>query len=478
MSPKYALIIANTDYSDAGLAKLSAPGRDAEELARVLKSPDICAFDDVNVLLNQPDAVVRDRIDAFFDQKKPDDLLIMYFSGHGVRDEQGSLYLAVQNTNRFRLRATAIKSDFIRESMDQSRSRRQVLILDCCNSGAFAQGTKAVAGGSAGIGPAFEGTGYGHVVLTASDSTQFAWEGDSVIGETQNSLFTHFLVKGLEGEADLDGDGQVTINELYDYAYEQTVKLTPRQTPSKWSYKEQGEIILRESIRPEDARAMPLPSALLDSLDNPLADIRLAAVQQLAKLLDGRNLGLARSARQTLEKTAAEDDSYRVRQAAAQILGSGEQVDRIPEKGAAAPPVSAEAVRPAQQDARSLASVPAVDASPVMSSASIQPMPVGPAPQGLAGASTTSVEQDRLKPSYLLTIVLQILTGLGVYYVGLCARRNPGRRWLYPAVNVALMYLILFVLISGSDPTYLWLIPLAALPGLIEAIISCHRARA
>src|SRR6185503_14866699 len=123
-----------------------------------------------------------------------------------VRDELGALYLAVKNTIRTKLRATGVKSDYIREAMDQSRSKRQVLILDCCNSGAFAHGTKAATGVSIGTASAFE-AGYGRVILTASDSTQYAWEGDSVIGETENSLFTHFLVQGLEGGADLDSDG-------------------------------------------------------------------------------------------------------------------------------------------------------------------------------------------------------------------------------------------------------------------------------
>jgi uncharacterized caspase-like protein len=148
MSEKYALIIANTEYTDPGLAQLTAPGKDAEDFARVLKDQEIGAFDDVNIILNQPEPIVRGAIDEFFDQKKPDDLLVLYFSGHGVRDELGSLYLAVKNTIRSRLKSTAIKSDFIREAMDQSRSRRQVLILDCCNSGAFALGTKDATGTS------------------------------------------------------------------------------------------------------------------------------------------------------------------------------------------------------------------------------------------------------------------------------------------------------------------------------------------
>lgn len=328
MNGKFALIVANTEYTDPGLAQLTAPSKDAENFAHVLKEKTICAFDDVRVLLDQSESVVRAAMDEFFDEKRPDDLLVLYFSGHGVRDEFGALYLAVKNTNRFRLRSTAIKSDYVREAMDQSRSKRQVLILDCCNSGAFAQGTKAATGTSIGIASAFE-AGYGRIILTASDSTQFAWEGDKIIGETDNSLFTHFLVKGLEGEADLNSDGRITVDELYDYAYEKVKLATSKQTPSKFSSKQQGEIVLRANIRVEDTRPAQLPAALLDSLENPFADIRLGAVQQLIKLSNGKNLGLALSAREALQHIAEKDDSRTVSRAAFQALESIPQSERL-----------------------------------------------------------------------------------------------------------------------------------------------------
>ena len=329
MSSKFALIIGNTEYTDPGLAQLTAPGEDVEDFARVLKSADIAGFDKVITLINENISKVNETVDDFFALKKPDDLLVFYFSGHGVRDEYGALYLAIKNTNRSRLRSTAIRADYIRESMDQSRSRRQVLILDCCNSGAFAQGTKAEIGGTMGIATTFEGTGYGRVVLTASDATQFAWEGDKVIGETTNSLFTHFLVKGLEGEADQDGDGKITVDELYDYAYEEIVNITPKQTPGKWSYKQQGEIVLRQSTRMENIKPVSLPDQLTSEIENPYPEVRLRAVLQLAKLLSGKNLGLARSAREALERIEKEDDSRRVAQAATQILESTRQAELL-----------------------------------------------------------------------------------------------------------------------------------------------------
>ena len=331
MSGKYALIIGNTEYIDPGLAKLTAPGKDAEDFARVLKDQEICAFDDVKVLLNQLSSTVIEVIDEFFDQKKPDDLLVLYFSGHGVRDELGSLYLAVKNTLRSRLRSTAVRSDYIREAMDQSRSKRQVLILDCCNSGAFSQGTKAATGVSIGTASAFE-VGYGRIILTASDSTQFAWEGDKVIGETDNSLFTHFLVQGLEGEADLDGDGSITVDELYDYAYEKVKLATPKQTPSKFSSKQQGEIVLRQFTRIEDMKPVSLPEELIEATEDSRTFVREGAVQQLEKLLKGRNLGLARSAREALERIEKEDDSRRVSQAATQALEAIRQAEKAEEE--------------------------------------------------------------------------------------------------------------------------------------------------
>src|SRR5512147_3338994 len=118
MNRKLALIIGNSHYQDPNLAKLVAPTEDVNDLAVVLRDPAIGGFDQVVTLIDETDAAIRLSIEDFFAEKKPDDLLVLYFSGHGVRDEQGRLYLAVQSTRLDRLRATAISSDYIRDAMD------------------------------------------------------------------------------------------------------------------------------------------------------------------------------------------------------------------------------------------------------------------------------------------------------------------------------------------------------------------------
>ncbi len=261
---KYALVIGNNKYNDSKLAQLQTPQADAQALARVLKSKRIGGFDEVVLLNNQTDAQIRRAISAFLANKKPDDLVLIYFSGHGVLDGRGNLFLALKNTDVGALNATAISSSFLSYEMDNCRSRRQILILDCCHSGAFARGAKAGAQ-KAVTESTFEGSGSGRVVLTASDATQFAFEGNQVIpqAETKYSVFTHFLLEGLKtGKADRNRDGQISLDEWYDYCYAGVTAETPGQVPHKWSYHQQGEIIIAQNPfppqppEPSDVRAM------------------------------------------------------------------------------------------------------------------------------------------------------------------------------------------------------------------------------
>ena len=118
MSRRLALIIGNSEYEDTNLARLLTPGEDASDLAEVLRNPEIGSFDEVTALVNESVTTIRRAIARFFTEKKRDDLLLLYFSGHGVLDDQGRLHLAVKDTERDLLRATAIPATFITDEMD------------------------------------------------------------------------------------------------------------------------------------------------------------------------------------------------------------------------------------------------------------------------------------------------------------------------------------------------------------------------
>jgi len=314
---RLALIVASYEYQDPALRRLVAPAQDAEALARVLSDPDIGAFE-VQTLLNQPAYRVNEAIEAFFADRRRNDLLLLYFSGHGVKDEDGQLYFATSNTRRRLLGSTAVWANFVNRVMRRSRSRRQVLVLDCCYSGAFARGMVAKADREVNTGERFEGRG--RVVLTASDALQYAFEGTEVKGEGVRSIFTRTLVRGLEtGEADLDEDGRISLDELYDYVYDRVTDETPHQSPGKWAFDVQGQIVIARSPRPA-SRSIGLPPELRRAVESPIAWMREGAVSGLERMMREGQEGIAQAARETLERLTG-DENARVSAAAARALG-------------------------------------------------------------------------------------------------------------------------------------------------------------
>jgi uncharacterized membrane protein HdeD (DUF308 family) len=315
-----ALIVASYDYQDPGLRRLRAPARDAEALARVLRDPAIGDFD-VRTMLNEPAYVVNEAVEEFFDERGPDDLLLLHFSCHGVKDEGGELYFATVNTKLRRLGATAVAADFVNRRMSRSRSRRVVLLLDCCYAGAFERGIVARAGAGVNIEEQFGGRG--RAVITASSAMEYAFEGDQ-LADTQTlqpSVFTSALVEGLEtGEADRDQDGYIALDELYDYVYDRVRAVTPNQTPGKWTFAVQGELYIARRSRPVTTPA-PLPPELQQVIEHPIPTIRAGAVKELDRLLGSRHAGLALAARLALEDLV-DDDSRTVSAAATAALAS------------------------------------------------------------------------------------------------------------------------------------------------------------
>jgi hypothetical protein len=254
---RFALIVASSRYTDVTLTQLDAPANDAEALAAALGAPKIGGFE-VESVVDRPATQVMQEVEAFFDERKRDDLVLLYFSGHGILDEGARLYFATVDTRVDRPRSTALPAAFVNDVMSECRSRRQVLVLDCCNSGAFARGIKA--GGSVGTGGRFEGRG--RVVITASDALQYAFEGGRVEGQSARSVFTEALVDGLNsGDADLDGDGYVTLDELYDYVYGRVLDASPLQRPRKWAFDVEGRLVIAQAPLKEGRSRAPAPAA-------------------------------------------------------------------------------------------------------------------------------------------------------------------------------------------------------------------------
>ncbi len=311
-----ALIVAAYAFEDPKFAQLRAPARDAEALAAVLADPDIGGFE-VTTLVNQRADEVSQEIEGFFADRAPDDLLLLYFSGHGVKDPNGRLYFAMANTKFARLRSTGVSASFVSEQMETCRSRRIALLLDCCYSGAFLKGLRARASEEVDVSEQFEGRG--RAVITASRATEYAFEADELAAEkARPSIFTSAIVRGLSsGDADRNQDGRVTIDELYDYIYDHVKGTVAGQTPGRWVDVE-GELVIARNPNPP-VRPVELPAELERAVESESALQRLGAVSILRTWLERGSPGEALRATQVLG-VLVQDPDVRVKDAAESAL--------------------------------------------------------------------------------------------------------------------------------------------------------------
>ncbi len=255
-----ALIIASGQYQDPGLGALRSPSRDAEEFAEVLRDQAVGGFG-VRGLLDKPGHLLREEIDGFFADRRPEDLLVLYLSCHGVKDVAGQLHFAASTTKLSRLASTGISAGFVYEQVDRCRARKILLLLDCCYSGAFPKGHRPRAGSHAEV-KAFEGRG--RAVITSCTALEYAFEMDTgqVTGIAAPSVFTAALVEGLRtGDADRDGDGLVSVDELYDYLFDRVRETTPHQTPEKKWGDIRGGFTIAKNPRPPAPPSPPVPPA-------------------------------------------------------------------------------------------------------------------------------------------------------------------------------------------------------------------------
>jgi hypothetical protein len=319
-----ALVIATDRYADPALRQLAAPAADAAALAEVLSAPDLGDFT-VELLTNAPSWEVDGAVETLFTESDSSDLLLLHFSCHGIKDERGELFLAASNTVPNRLMSTAVEAAQVSRLMQRSRAQRIVLLLDCCYGGAFERGMVARAAGDVDVADQFAqqtlAAGRGRVVITSSSAMEYAFEGTTLTDSTgpTPSLFTGALVDGIRtGEADRDQDGQVALHELYDYVHDKVREQTPNQTPSKWEFGVQGDLVVARNPR-RKITAGPLPRDLVQLTEHPNASMRLAAVAELEQAAVGSDLPTAAGARAKLRELQ-NDDSHRVCREATEAL--------------------------------------------------------------------------------------------------------------------------------------------------------------
>ncbi len=241
---KIGLVIGTNDYSAPGINKLNFAESDARSIKNILTDSEICDFDEVYEIIDQSYSEATKKIEKILKDAQSDDFILFYFSGHGKLDMLGNLCLLFKDTDLDYLLSTSLHFDFINRCIEQSKCRTIIMIIDSCFSGAA-----GMKGDDLLMKSLSEVSGTGRIILSAAKEFEAAKEDDTL----KHGVFTNFLMEGLRtGEADSDDDGLVNIDELYDYAYDKTIKGF-QQTPTKYG-KCEGKIFVGKN--PEKIRQM------------------------------------------------------------------------------------------------------------------------------------------------------------------------------------------------------------------------------
>lgn len=159
----------------------------------------------------------------------PDDLLIVFLATHGLPDAGGDLYFVLHDTDPRQLVATGLPQRDLEYALAKAPARRVLLLVDACHSGAA--GIAGIAGrrnlvlaDTNRLVEGLAGTKTGTALFSASSSSESSLESSEFGGG--HGAFSHQLIRGLEGGADANADGLVSVRELFDFVYREVTTTT------------------------------------------------------------------------------------------------------------------------------------------------------------------------------------------------------------------------------------------------------------
>lgn len=208
-------ILVGSNPGGPGQQTLRYAEDDARRMADVLAQLGRYGKADMRVLVRPDQARVFATIDEIgaklreHQQKGEQAVLVFYYSGHA-------------KANAFNLGGSELAITALRDKLQKLPTTLTLIVLDACQSGQFARtkGTEAAADFS--FNSVSRLTTKGIAVMASSSAQELSQESD----ELKSSYFTHHLVVGLRGAADSDGDGRVSVDEAYRYAYRRTLAST------------------------------------------------------------------------------------------------------------------------------------------------------------------------------------------------------------------------------------------------------------
>ncbi|MDD1443768.1 caspase family protein [Dolichospermum sp. ST_sed3] len=219
---KYAILIGINQYTDHKISKLDKAVNDAKNFSQILEDKKYANFDKVFQLTDSDDfksenyplkSNIEERINSTIEQLEPEDLLIIFFSGHGITDEKGNGYLIAFDTKTSNPYETSVSVNRIVQKIKNKGIKKSLLILDACRS-VFKKG-KSVGNDEGLKNQIFKNAEISATFYSTKDG-HYSYEDSG----SDNGVFTRFIIEGIRSGADSNKDNLITFNELSKFVQE------------------------------------------------------------------------------------------------------------------------------------------------------------------------------------------------------------------------------------------------------------------
>jgi uncharacterized caspase-like protein len=153
----------------------------------------------------------------------------IFFAGHGLASDDGSkMYLLPYDGAPELLDKTAILRDELFADISSANPRSVTVFLDTCYSGTTRGTDMLIASRPIALRALEQSIPDNFTVMTAATGDQTA----KPLEEAKHGMFSYFLMKGMEGEADANNDNQITTSELHSYVQTNVIQQSSgSQTP-------------------------------------------------------------------------------------------------------------------------------------------------------------------------------------------------------------------------------------------------------
>jgi uncharacterized caspase-like protein len=277
---RWAVVVGVSQYHDGRINPLHYADADAKAFYDFLRSDraGLGGFKEENVKLLLNDQAtfrsVRSALFTFLKAATEDDVVVIYFAGHGMADPERpeNLYLLLNDTDMDDIAGSAFPMKDVSDAVRNLYARNVVVLTDACHSAGVGdqihgpRGTTVRDVGSNQINQAFlesvQASNGGSVIFTASGANQYSQEDAKWGGG--HGVFTYHLLEGLKGAADEDGDRIVTLGEMMEYTRDHVRRDTRNAqipTISQTAYDDAWPMSIVPADAVTHAAALPVDSA-------------------------------------------------------------------------------------------------------------------------------------------------------------------------------------------------------------------------